>query len=154
MQAVAAVAVQAVAAAVQPEVAEEAVAGLWAAAAVVGLRLAVRAEAAAVVGLQLAARPGGGGGGGPAVSGPPGRGAVGMGGRPGGAPSGTVVGRGSGHGNWRSGRSHFHRGPVVTYGFGAYDYPYYYYDYPNYQGADCWQLRTVRGRYRRVWVCD
>ena len=52
-------AVQAVAAAVQPEVAEEAVAGLWAAAAaVVGLRLAVRAEAgAAVVGLQLAARP-------------------------------------------------------------------------------------------------
>ena len=39
----------------QPEVAEEAVAGLWAAAAVVGLRLA--AEAAAVVGLQLAARP-------------------------------------------------------------------------------------------------
>ena len=78
-----------------------------------------------------------------------------MGGRPGGAPGGTVVGRGSGHGNWRSGRSHFHRGPVVTYGFGAYDYPYYdYYDYPNYQGADCWQLRTVRGRYRRVWVCD
>jgi hypothetical protein len=57
VQAVAAVAVQAVAAAVQPEVAEEAVAGLWAAAAVVGLRLAVRAEAAAVVGLQLAARP-------------------------------------------------------------------------------------------------
>jgi len=64
------VAVQAVAAAVQlgavvqgaagplqPEVAEEAVAGLWAAAAVVGLRSAVRAEAAAVVGLQLAARP-------------------------------------------------------------------------------------------------
>ena len=43
----------------------------------------------------------------------------------------------------------------MTYGFGAYDYPYYdYYDYPNYQGADCWQLRTVRGRYRRVWVCD
>ena len=82
MAVLAAVAVQAVAAAVQlgavvqgaagplqPEVAEEAVAGLWAAAAVVGLRLvraeaavvdlrlAARAEAAAVVGLQLAARP-------------------------------------------------------------------------------------------------
>ena len=50
--------VQGAAGPLQPEVAEEAVAGLWAAAAVVGLRLAVRAEAgAAVVGLQLAARP-------------------------------------------------------------------------------------------------
>jgi len=55
--------VQGAAGPLQPEVAEEAAeeagAGLWAAAAaVVGLRLAVRAEAgAAVVGLQLAARP-------------------------------------------------------------------------------------------------
>ena len=47
--------VQGAAGPLQPEVAEEAVAGLWAAAAVVGLRL-VRAEAAAVVGLRLAAR--------------------------------------------------------------------------------------------------
>jgi hypothetical protein len=92
----------------------------------------------------------GGRGGGPAISGPRGGGAVGMGGRHRGAPGGIVVGRGSGDGNWRYGRSHFHRGPVVTYGFGANDY----YNYPYYEGADCWQVRVVRGRYRRAWVCD
>ena len=59
LEAVAGAVVQGAAGPLQPEVAEEAGAGLWAAAAaVVGLRLAVRAEAgAAVVGLQLAARP-------------------------------------------------------------------------------------------------
>jgi hypothetical protein len=55
LEAVAGAVVEGAAGPLQPEVA---VAGLWAAAAVVGLRLAVRAEAgAAVVGLQLAARP-------------------------------------------------------------------------------------------------
>jgi hypothetical protein len=58
LEAVGGAVVQGAAGPLQPEVAEEAGAGLWAAAAaVVGLRLAVRAEAAAVVGLQLAARP-------------------------------------------------------------------------------------------------
>jgi hypothetical protein len=58
LEAVAGAVVQGAAGPLQPEEAEEAVAGLWAAAAVGGLRLAVRAEAgAAVVGLQLAARP-------------------------------------------------------------------------------------------------
>jgi hypothetical protein len=53
----------------------------------------------------------------------------------------------------RHGHGHFRRGPVVTYGFGGYDYydyPYYY----DYYGPECWQVRIVRGRYRRVWVCD
>jgi len=51
----------------------------------------------------------------------------------------------------RRAHGHFRRGPVVTYGFGGYDY----YDYPYYyDGTDCWQIRIVRGRYRRVWVCD
>jgi|tagenome__1003787_1003787.scaffolds.fasta_scaffold16998405_1 hypothetical protein len=99
---------------------------------------------------------GGGRGGGAAVNAPPGRGGVGLGGGHRGAPRGNAFGRGTGDGNWRYGRSHFHRGPVVTYGFGGYDHPYDYgyYNYPNYQDADCWQLRTVRGRYRRVWICD
>jgi hypothetical protein len=100
--------------------------------------------------------PGRGGAGGSVVNAPPGRGGIGVGrGHPG-APGRQQFRAGGGEGSWRYGRSHFHRGPVVSYGFGAYSSPYYdyYYDYPNYQGADCWQSRRVRGRYRRVWVCD
>jgi hypothetical protein len=56
-------------------------------------------------------------------------------------------------GNQRA-HGHFGRGPVVTFGgygfgsYGYYDYPYYYDD------TDCWQFGIVRGRYRRLWVCD
>src|SRR5262245_19510252 len=71
-------------------------------------------------------------------------------------PGGNLAARGGhwqGGGNWQQSRRH-HRGPFVTYGFGApyfYDYatPYSYYD-----GDDgCWAYRFVRGAYRRVWVC-
>ena len=73
----------------------------------------------------------------------------------GGPPAGgNIAGRGGG--NWQGGNWHarrHHRGPFITYGFGA---PYFY-DYAtpySYYGDDgCWDYRFVRGAYRRVWVC-
>jgi hypothetical protein len=90
-----------------------------------------------------------GGGGGSAGNVPAGRPGVGMGG-------GHIGARPRGDGYSRYGQGRFHGGPIVTYGFGTYGYPYSYdyYNYPNYQGAECWRRRTVRGRYRRVWVCN
>jgi hypothetical protein len=39
----------------------------------------------------------------------------------------------------------------VTYGFAA---PYYY-DYATpYYDESCYELRFIRGAYRRVWVCE
>jgi hypothetical protein len=59
-------------------------------------------------------------------------------------------------GNWQGGggKHHHHRhfrGPV--FGFASpyyYDYasPQYYYD------EDCYEVRYIRGAYRRVWVCE
>jgi hypothetical protein len=97
---------------------------------------------------------GAGGGGAPVAGAPQGRGGgpVGMGGPPRG---GNFAARGGGNwqgGNWQHSRRH-HRGPFITYGFGA---PYFY-DYAtpySYYGDDgCWDYRFVRGAYRRVWVC-
>ena len=84
-----------------------------------------------------------------AVSGP---GGVGRSVAPG---SPNFAGR-AGHPGDQRAHGHFRRGPVVTYGFGGYGFGGYgYYDYPYYYGgADCWQFHIVRGRYRRLWVCD
>jgi hypothetical protein len=79
----------------------------------------------------------------------PGHGQIGRSVAPGGPSFAGPVHPGPGE---RHGHGHFRRGPVVTYGFGGYDY----YDYPHYYdyyGPECWQVRIVRGRYRRVWVC-
>jgi hypothetical protein len=83
-----------------------------------------------------------------------------MSGRSRGGPSarGNFAARGGGNwqGNWQGGASQHarrhHRGPFFAYGFGA---PYFYDDaYPYYYGDDgCWDVRFVRGAYRRVWVC-
>jgi len=65
-----------------------------------------------------------------------------------------------GGGNWQGGgnqhhRRHFRHGPV--FGFAA-PYPYYYgYTSPNYyyeEDDSCYEIRYIRGAYRRVWVCE
>ena len=121
---------------------------------------------------------GGGGGGAPSVrSGPQGGGGGGQGyvARSGGAPQGggqTYIHRGrspqgggqalaqGGGGNWHGNgnqhhRRHFRGGPV--FGFAA-PYPYYYdYASPNYYYSEddsCYEVRYIRGAYRRVWVCE
>jgi hypothetical protein len=76
-------------------------------------------------------------------------------------PGGNLAARGGGNwqggGNWRGGNAQHsrrhHRGPFITYGFGA---PYFYdyaTPYPYYGDDGCWDYRFVRGAYRRVWVC-
>jgi hypothetical protein len=63
------------------------------------------------------------------------------------------------------GRRHFRGGPGFVYGFGgpAYDDGYYdaspYGVYDDYAYSDdgdngCYQVRIVRGEYRRAWVCQ
>ena len=38
------------------------------------------------------------------------------------------------------------------FGFAA---PYYDYAYPQYYSdEDCYEIRYIRGAYRRVWVCE
>jgi hypothetical protein len=62
-----------------------------------------------------------------------------------------------GGGNWHGGKGHHRphfRGPV--FGFAAYPY---YYDYasPQYyveEDDSCYEIRYIRGAYRRVWVCE
>jgi hypothetical protein len=64
-------------------------------------------------------------------------------------------------GNWQGGRNWGvngkqgrHHRPAVTFGFGG---PYYYdyaMPYDDYYGYGCYQIRFIRGAYRRVWVCD
>ncbi|HKA79606.1 MAG TPA: hypothetical protein VKD43_06205 [Xanthobacteraceae bacterium] len=64
--------------------------------------------------------------------------------------------RPGGGGNWQGGnwhgnrhhRGHF-RGPV--FGFAA---PYYDYASPYYYDDSCYELRYIRGAYRRVYVCE
>ena len=65
-----------------------------------------------------------------------------------------------GGGNWhgdgnRHHRRHHRHGPV--FGFAA-PYPYYYdYASPNYYYSEddsCYEVRYIRGAYRRVWVCE
>ena len=79
----------------------------------------------------------------------------------GGSPQGggQAVAQGGG-GNWHGNgnqhhRRHFRGGPV--FGFAA-PYPYYYdYASPNYYYSEddsCYEVRYIRGAYRRVWVCE
>jgi hypothetical protein len=105
----------------------------------------------------MSARPGGATSAPLARGGPPAMG--------GGSPRGS--GRkvaGPNGGDWQGsgnlpGRHHarrHHRGAFFAYGFAA---PYLYDDswpyYSSYYGDNgCWEVRYIRGAYRRVWVCD